>query len=166
VRELRKGLIIIPPHPAHARHRHDRERKLAELDRDGYRPRVDGRVVRDVGEDEEPAAPRRDGGTDAGKRAEEEEEERREDGAAAGDERLGLARGLLEVRELGLRRLRELDEELVDLALDACGRGGSDGRAAALDASRTARVLRARARFFGGSGVVAGRRCALSMSMV
>ena len=36
----------------------------------------------------------------------------------------------------------------------------------ALDASRTARVLRARARFFGGSGVVAGRRCALSMSMV
>jgi hypothetical protein len=62
---------------------------------------------------------------DAGKRAEEEEEERREDGAAAGDERLGLARGLLEVRELGLRRLRELDEELVDLALDACGRGGS-----------------------------------------
>ena len=40
MRELRKGLIIISPHPAHARYRHDREGELAELDRDGHRPRV------------------------------------------------------------------------------------------------------------------------------
>ena len=40
VRELRKGLIIIPSHPTHARHRHYGESELAELDRDGHRPRV------------------------------------------------------------------------------------------------------------------------------
>ena len=41
MRELRKGLIIIPSHPTHARHRHYGESELAELDRDGHRPRVD-----------------------------------------------------------------------------------------------------------------------------
>ena len=40
MRELRKGLIIIPSHPTHARHRHYGESELAELDRDGHRPRV------------------------------------------------------------------------------------------------------------------------------
>jgi len=41
VRELRKGLAgVRAPRPAHARHRHYRESELAELDRDGHRPRV------------------------------------------------------------------------------------------------------------------------------
>ena len=56
------------------------------------------------------------------RRAEEEDEEEAEERAAAGEQRLRLARRLLDLSELLARRLGELDEDLVDLALDGCVR--------------------------------------------
>ncbi|CAH0376178.1 unnamed protein product, partial [Pelagomonas calceolata] len=54
------------------------------------------------------------------RRAEEEDEEEAEQGAAAGEQRFRLARRLLDLLELLARGLGELDEDLVDLALDGC----------------------------------------------
>ena len=116
------------------------------------------------------------------RRAEEEDEEEAEERAAAGQERFRLARRLLDLLELLARRLRELDEDLVDLALDGCVRCvlarvcvRSLGRVA-LSPSGGSRAAAARSLlFFGGfrarrpivftKGSRVRRRGALSMSM-